>query len=134
MSEERKPTKWESRGMSEQEYNLREIRGDWNSPIEQLLPTVPDKKLNPFGRVHDYISVSRPISDIDDSYLSVSDGTTELLLDALIIEPASNFEKPHRIRNSSGTASMMLTNKQMTKVLTEYIRYFGHQWEEKGES
>ena len=127
MTEERKTPKWEMCGMSEQEYNLRELRGDWNSPIEQLLAP---PKLNPFGKIHDYVCLSRETSDTEDSYMVVSDGTTEIKLDALIIEPASNFEKPHRIRNSSGTASMMLTNKQMVKVLTEYIRYFGKTWEE----
>lgn len=87
-------------------------------------------KINPFGRVHDYLFVS--IGD-NDNYLVVSDGTTTIRLDALIVEPASNFEKPHQIRNESGTISMMLTNIQLGILLTQYLRLFGKTWEDTHE-
>jgi hypothetical protein len=78
---------------------------------------------NPFGRVHDYISVTISDSSTNENvYFSVSDGTTTLYMDKLEVLPSSNHSKPHQVNSASGY--ILLTSVQLQKLLSEYMRLF----------
>jgi hypothetical protein len=79
------------------------------------------QEVNPFGRVHDYISVSLP-SDKEALFV-VSDGTTTLTLTELNISTSCNWSKPFRLNGPSG-CFMLITYIQLEKLLNEVLRYW----------
>lgn len=78
--------------------------------------SVKKEEVNPFGKIHDYISVS-----LDDNGYRVSDGTTSLVIDEIRVSASSNWSKPFELR--ANKVRMLLTFKQVEKLFLEYLRY-----------
>lgn len=49
-------------------------------------------------------------------------GSSSMVIDALIVDSASNWKYPHRVTGRGG-ASMMLTDNQLLQLVSEYLRY-----------
>lgn len=80
-----------------------------------LIDVPEDKEVNPFGRLHDYLSLS-----YDDEGFELSDGTHKIRFLEFSIVSSSNWSKPFAF--TAGGSTILLTSKQLEKFFAEYVR------------